>query len=336
MKRLFAAMTAVLLCFLFVGCGGAKEHTEQAYLLDTLVRLTLWDADDALYDDCFALIREAEAALSRTIPTSEVARLNARETDTVSSETAALIADALALAERTGGAFDPTVGRLSALWNFSSLTPTLPASEAIADALTGVGYAGVAVSGTTVAFADPNTQLDLGAIAKGEIADRAAAYLREQGVSHAILNLGGNIVVIGGRPDGEAYRIGIQDPASAEQRSLLSVAIGDGSVVTSGIYNRGFTAEDGSYYHHILDPHTGYPCDNELASVTIISQSSRQGDGLSTACMLLGLEAGLALIEATDGVDAIFITREGEVVCSSGAAEKYDLQWVNQGKEGST
>lgn len=330
-RRIAAVLLAAALCLPLGGCA-PREQTRQAYLLNTIVRLTLWDADDALFDACFALIREAEAALSRTDPASEIARLNARQTDTVSPETAALIADALALAAQTGGAFDPTIGGVSGLWDFTAEAPTVPDADALAAACANVGYAGVRVDGTTVTFADPATQLDLGAIAKGEIADRVAAYLREQGVAHAILNLGGNVVVIGGKPDGEVYCVGVQDPASAAGEVLLSVVVRDGSVVTSGIYNRGFTAEDGTYYHHILDPRTGWPCDNELASVTILSESSRQGDGLSTSCMLLGLDAGLALIEATAGVEAIFVTRAGEIICSSGVEENYDLQII--GKEG--
>ncbi len=324
MKRWIALITALMLCLSLGGCA-PRARTEQAYLLNTIVRLTLWGADDALFDDCFALIREAEATLSRTVPSSEIARLNARETDSVSHATAALIADALALAEDTDGAFDPTIGGVSALWDFTAESPAVPDADALTAACASVGYAGVQVDGTTVTFDDPNIRLDLGAIAKGEIADRVTALLRERGVAHAILNLGGNVVVIGGKPDGEAYRVGVQDPASEVGEPLLSVAVRDGSVVTSGIYNRGFTV-DGQYYHHILDPRTGYPCENELASVTILSASSRQGDGLSTACMLLGLNAGLALIEGTAGVEAIFVTREGDVVCSSGVEDNYALQ----------
>lgn len=330
MKRWIAPVAALMLCLTLGGCA-PRERTEQAYLLNTIVRLTLFGADDALFDDCFSLIREAEATLSRTLPSSEIARLNTRETDSVSPETAALIADALALAEITGGAFDPTIGGVSALWDFTAATPTIPDADALAAACACVGYAGVQIDGTTVTFASPDTRLDLGAIAKGEIADRVTALLRGRGVEHAILNLGGNVVVIGGRPDGEAYRVGVQDPASETGEPLLSVAVRDGSVVTSGIYHRGFTV-DGQYYHHILDPRTGWPCDNELASVTILSRSSRQGDGLSTACMLLGLNAGLALIEATDGVEAIFVTRTGEVICSSGVEDNYVLQLF--GREG--
>lgn len=325
MKRLIAGGVLLALCLTLCACAPA-ERTEQAFLLNTIVRLTLWEADDAAFDECFALIRASEAALSRTVPSGEIARLNARQTTSVSPATAELIADALALAEATGGAFDPTVGAVSALWDFAAETPVVPDAAALAAACGSVGFAGVRVEGTTVTFDRPDTRLDLGAIAKGEIADRVAALLRERGVEHAILNLGGNVVVIGGRPDGEAYRVGVQDPASDAQHSLLSVAVRDGSVVTSGIYHRGFTADDGRYYHHILDPRTGLPCDNELASVTILSQSSRQGDGLSTACMLLGTDAGMALIEATGGVEAIFVTRGGEIICSSGVAEHYDLQ----------
>ncbi len=328
MKRFVYAfllcLAAVLLC---VGCS-EQAYTRQAFLLDTVVRITLYDQDDKTMDACFALIAECEAALSRTDPESELARLNARLIDTVSDETAELIADALAIAALTDGAFDPTVGRLCDLWNFSAVSPTLPDEEAIARAIASVGYAGVGVDGSRVQFDHAETMLDLGAIAKGEIADRVCALLRERGVDRAIINLGGNVVVLGGTEE-DPYRVGVQDPASPPGNSLLSLAVTDATVVTSGIYNRGFTV-DGQYYHHILDPRTGYPVENTLASVTIISSNSRQADALSTACMVLGETDAMALIEATEGVDAILITRSGEVLFSAGVEEKYDVQFLRE------
>ncbi len=328
MKRSIAfvllALTATLAC---IGCG-ERTYTRQAFMLDTLVRITLYGGDEQTVDACLALIAEAERALSRTDPESEIAQLNAGEIDTVSEETAELIASALDMAALTGGAFDPTVGRLSDLWNFSAADPILPEPSAIAEALATVGYEGVHLTGNRVHLDHPGTVLDLGGIAKGEIADRLAAFLQERGVERAILNLGGNVLVMGGTAD-DPYRVGVQDPGSPAGESLLVLEITQGTVVTSGIYNRGFEAE-GKYYHHILDPETGYPAENSLASVTVIGESSRQADALSTACMCLGEEAGMALIESLDGLDAIMITRDGRVLFSSGTEEKYNVTYVRE------
>lgn len=305
------------------GCASARGTTRQAFLLNTIVRITLYDAPEECFDACFAIIRASEKELSRTDPDSELARLNARLTDTVSPETAAVIEAALTLAVKTDGAFDPTVGALCACWDFSGENPHVPPNEKIEAALRGVGYAGVTVEGERVSFASDETWLDLGAIAKGEIADRVSAYLRGAGISRAILNLGGNVTVLGGS---QPYRVGVQDPASASGTSLLTLRTCDASVVTSGIYERGFT-EHGIYYHHILDPSTGYPCNNELASATVIgpSDDSRSCDAMSTACMLLGAERGMELVEAS-GFDAVFILRSGEVRMSTGAEQKYHIQ----------
>lgn len=331
MKRLIALVllvsTVSLAC---IGCG-ERTYTRQAFMLDTLVRITLYGGSEETADACMTLIAEAERALSRTDPESELAQLNAGEIDTVSAETAALIASALDMAKLTRGAFDPTVGRLSDLWNFSAVDPILPEPSAIAEALETVGYEGVRLTGNRIHFDHPGTVLDLGGIAKGEIADRLAAFLQAQGVERAILNLGGNVLVMGGTAD-DPYRVGVQDPESPTGESLLVLEITRGTVVTSGIYNRGFTA-GGKYYHHILDAETGYPAENSLASVTVIGESSRLADALSTACMCLGEEAGMALIESLDGVDAVMITRDGRVLFSSGTEEKYNVTYV--GEEGS-
>ena len=158
---------------------------------------------------------------------------------------------------------------------------------------------------------------NLGAIAKGYIADRVKDLLVEQGVEHAVIDLGRNILLIGGRPDGSNFTVGVQDPNQEEGVLADTVAASDKSVVTSGINERKFTY-NGKEYHHVLDPFTGFPADTGLASVTILSDNSAQGDALSTTCLLLGPEEGMQLIESLDGVEALFITTDGELIPSSG------------------
>lgn len=156
--------------------------------------------------------------------------------------------------------------------------------------------------------------IDLGAVAKGYIADKAAEYLKKQGVTRAILNLGGNVVALGSKPDGREWSIGIQDPEKENGKSGYSVMVADKSVVTSGIYQRGFD-KDGVRYHHILDRATGWPVQNGLASVTIIADSSAMADAMSTACFVLGRDMGMSFAEEM-GVQAVFIGTDGKVSCT--------------------
>ena len=172
----------------------------------------------------------------------------------------------------------------------------------------------------------PETHLDLGAIAKGYIVDQVREFLKENGVTRGIVDFGGNIAVIGEKPDGSPWLIGIKKPVSssdvsAGQNTMLGIVSvkPDGTAVTSGTYERKFE-QDGVLYHHILDPATGYPCETDVASVTVVSTlDSADCDALSTMCLLYGLDDGLELIESLDGVEAVFVTDSGEVHCSSGA-----------------
>jgi thiamine biosynthesis lipoprotein len=166
--------------------------------------------------------------------------------------------------------------------------------------------------------------IDLGGIAKGYIADAVKDYLEDRGVKSAVLSFGGNIVTIGLKPDGSPWKVGIQDIDKPTGEYMLVALNFGGSTVTSGIYERGFEA-NGVYYHHILDPGTGWPVQNELASVTIFSDSSMWGDALATAAFSLGTEAGTKLIENIEGVEAVFIARDRSVSATSGAG-KYLVQ----------
>lgn len=185
------------------------------------------------------------------------------------------------------------------------------------EALSHVGYEKVTIKEDTVSFSDPLTEIDLGFIAKGYIADRMKDYLVSQGVSSATINLGGNVLTIGSRPDGTPFRIGIQKPFAPTGTPALTLPITDLSVVSSGVYERYFEL-DGTLYHHILDTKTGYPIQNNLFEVTIISPSSMDGDALSTTCFLLGLEEGIALIESRENTEAVFLTSDGNIHATSG------------------
>ena len=235
-----------------------------------------------------------EQTLSRTIATSDVGRINAAggAPVEVAPETAELITRALDYCAASDGLFDITIGAVSELWDFHE--GVVPTPEAIEAALPHVGYECVAVSGTTVTLADPDTCLDLGGIAKGYVSDVLLDELAAAGVTSAYVNLGGNVKVLGAKPDGSSWRIGVRDPnAPEDERSIARVALTGGSVVTSGLYERQFE-RGGQRYWHILDPRTGYPVESDLVSASIVSDRSLDGDGYTKPLFMWGKDASLA------------------------------------------
>lgn len=307
---------------IFLTSGTQAPISAVSYdLLHTVITVSLYDSSDyELLRQCFALINEYEHLLSRTMEDTEIYRLNHSETGrlTVSDRTRELVELSLYYGALTHGALDISIAPISALWDFVSGTNHVPSEEAISALLPLVDYEKVSVEGNDIVLM-PGMQLELGAVAKGFIADRVKEFLEEQGVSSAVIDLGGNVLLLGEKPDGSAFRVGIQKPF--EDRNSVVVAISelrDVSMVSSGIYERYFTGEDGTFYHHILNPQTGYPCRNDLLQVTIVSPDSVTGDALSTSCFALGLDEGLALINSIENVYAVFLTADGTLVFSDG------------------
>ncbi len=292
-------------------------------MLNTFVTVTLYDTDDQeILDGCFDLCAEYENLLSRTKENSEVYRLNHRAAGErsieVSEKTAEVIAKGLEYSRLSEGAFDITVEPLSSLWDFTGENPHVPPEDAVREARERVDYRNVSVEGNVVTFADDDTAIDLGAIAKGFIADEIKSYLMEEGVESAIINLGGNVLCVGERPGGEPFRIGLQRPFAERSEVVEILDIRDLSVVSSGVYERYFV-QDGVHYHHLLNPQTGYPYDNGLVQVTIVSPRSVDGDGLSTTCFALGIEKGSSLIESMEDIYGIFMTEDGSIYYTEGA-----------------
>ena len=313
-----------LLMILCTGCTAEQELpkvSEVGFYLDTVITLTAYTDDPQVLKDGLEECGRLEKLLSRTVEGSDIWRINHAEGKAVevSEETAEVLRCALEIGKRSGGAFDVTIAPASVLWDFKSETPELPDADKLAEAAGLVDYTKVELEGNTVRL-PAGMMIDLGGIAKGYIADKVKALLEARGVKHAILSFGGNIVAIGVKPDGSAWKVGIQDIDKPTGSHMLVVKNTGGSTVTSGTYERGFE-KDGVWYHHILSPHTGWPVQNELASVTILSDSSMYGDALSTATFVLGPEEGMKLIEGMDGVEAVFITRDRQVSFSSGAED---------------
>lgn len=216
----------------------------------------------------------------------------------------------LSYSELTKGAFDITIEPVSSLWNFSSDKPKVPQKDKIASALRYINYKKVKIDGMKLTFMQPGMGLDFGGIAKGFIADRLKVFLTDNGVTSGMINLGGNILCIGKKTDGKPFNIGIQQPFADRNETIAAVHSDDTSIVSSGIYERYFKTKSGKLYHHILNPKTGYSYNNGLIAVTIVSDKSVDGDGLSTSCFALGLKKGMKLINETENVEAVFITAD--------------------------
>ena len=204
------------------------------------------------------------------------------------------------------GYFDITIGPLVDLWKIGTEEAVVPGEEEIISAMELLGMDNIILYSGDAGLAEPGMSIDIGGIAKGFIADKVVEILRTAGCNGAIINLGGNVLTLGEKPSGDKWKIGIQDPFEATGEYMKVVKIGEMSVVTSGPYERNFE-EDGVVYHHILDPFNGYPVVNDIAGVTVISEKSIDGDGLSTAVFAMGLAEGLELIESLENTECLII-----------------------------
>ena len=215
------------------------------------------------------------------------------------------------------GSFDITIAPVSSLWDFTADAPQVPQESSINDALKCVGYENMTLDGKVLTLKIPGMGIDLGGIAKGFIADKLKEYLVDSGVKSGTISLGGNVLCIGKKPDGSPFRIGVQQPFAERNEIITAVGADDVSVVSSGVYERYFEYGD-TIYHHILNPKTGYSYDNGLVAVTIVSDESIDGDGLSTTCFALGEKKGMKLVNSIDGVEAVFITDDEKLHYSDG------------------
>lgn len=325
-RTILICLEIIFVLFLIFGMFYYKQHPKNtkpisrtAFKLNTVVTINIYDStDETILDEALLLCDKYENLFSRTKETSEIYRLNhgmlpqENRKYTLSDETAELIFKGLEYGKLSDGAFDIAIEPLSSMWDFTSEEKIIPTHAALEAKLPLVRYEDVTLNGNTLQFKQDGMGLDLGAIAKGYIADRIKDFLLSKGVKSATINLGGNILCVGSKPDGMPFNIGIQKPFAERSETISSVEIKDQSVVSSGIYER-FFKKDGVLYHHILNPKTGYPHDNSLISVTIISDKSVDGDGLSTSCFALGLEKGMELINSLPDVKAVFITEDYEL-----------------------
>lgn len=307
------------------------EKTE--FILGTIVSLKFFDrASDALFEACFEDLRSIESRMTindANASLSEVVKINDNAGIApvkVSEDTFKVIKSALEYSEMSEGRFDLSVGVIVKMWNIGTELAAIPPATDIAAKLPLVDYHLIVLNEAdkTVYLKEKGMVIDLGGIAKGFGADVVAARLTTNGVKSAIVNLGGNVLALGEKPDGSPWRIGVQNPFSERGEYLGIATVKNKTIVTSGVYERYFE-ENGKRYHHILDTTNGYPVENNLVGVSIIADVSMDADALSTAVFSLGPEKGKALVESIDGIDAIFVFQDKSLVLTEGAKSLFAL-----------
>lgn len=315
----------------FSGCnpisGNLTENqtaprTYTHFCFDTVCQLTFYSSyvekEQDIANACFQICDKYDQLLNKHNKDSEIFKINSTPTDYVkiSEESSKIINDSIYYATLSGGAFDITISPLVDLWDINK-NPHIPKKKEIQKSLKLVNYKDIQLKNNQIKLSRKKQSIDLGGIAKGYVADKLKNFLKDKKINSAIINLGGNILTIGNH-DKKDFKIGIQKPFGESNNDYsATIHIQDKSVVTSGIYERYFK-ENNKIYHHILEPQTGYPCDNELYSVTIISDHSEEGDALSTATFVLGLEKGLDFINTLHDVYAVFITKDYSIHLSEG------------------
>ena len=308
----------------------AVEQTETVkrsgvgFYFDTVVTVTLYGGSQELLDRIWEACERYENLLSKTIEGSYVDRINRAggQSVTVDPETWEILRRAKEISAMTEGAFSVTIAPLTAMWDFTGGTERMPTDEERLAALPLVDDRKIVLGDGCTVILPAGMQIDLGGIAKGYIADQVAEMVRGE-VSGAVLSFGGNVYVVGHKPDGSVFRVGVQDPDAQTGAILGVLATTDRSVVTSGIYERQFV-KDGVTYHHILDPETGLPSQSDLASATVISESSMTADALATALIVLGREKAMALLEEA-GLNGVLVTRDRQVFIHR-ADEQFTLE----------
>ena len=326
-KKLLRSVAFALIIAFAAASGGCapRWNTALGYYFDTFVSLQ-GRCKESVLQEALQECARYEAMLSKNRQDSDVWRLNHAQGERVqvSEETRAILSMAQEVSEASHGWFDVTIAPASALWDFKAEAPALPEAAALAEAAALVDYTQVTIAPAGVRLGEGQS-IELGGIAKGYVADALVSFLADRGVTDALVNIGGNVKALGQNERRGPWQVAIQDPAGQYGSGVGVVSLPSGySLVTSGVYERGFDL-DGVRYHHILDPHTGYPIQNGVASVSILAQSSLLADALSTACFALGAEEGLALATAY-GVEAFFILADGSTMYTEGMEV-----WLNLG-----
>lgn len=321
---------AILISLLFLsGCAQQELHTVENFKLHTVCQITTYETlKTPVSSEIWDALDQIDATMSMHVSSSELSQINSAagiHPVVISEATFNVIKKALDYSKISSG-FDISIGPVVDLWGIGTETPRVPSALELQAALKLVDYTKIVLDpkNLSVYLPESGMKLDLGAIAKGYAADATREILLKHGIKQGIINYGGNILTLGEKAKKKPWQVGVQNPDQARGAYIGVVSLSQQSIVTSGTYER-FFESDGKRYHHLLNTKNGYPIDNGLWSVSIISPDSIDGDALSTLIFAQGLEKGLALIESMDQIDAIFVTNDSKIYLSSGIKENFKL-----------
>jgi len=322
------AVAAFIIMIIFItGCSDSTPEnvtvSDTRFFLDTFCTITIDVQNNAtliteaesILEEAFSLIEHYEALFSITAVGSDIWRINhaGGAPTSVSPETVEILEAGIYHGRLSDGKFDITIGRLTRLWDFSGQSG-LPDEADLRDAAATVDYRTVSISGNTVTLENSDTMIDLGGIAKGFMLDRLGDFLRGAGVSGAVIDLGGDVSVVGQRPHGGEWRIGVRQPFARDAGLLGVITTSEAAIITSGVYERRFEYNDISY-HHILDPQTGMPVASDIISATIVTKNALYGDALTSVVLHVGsVVASDLLQESPHVIGALLVLRSGEII----------------------
>ncbi len=328
-----ARFLLLILCIgLLSGCGTTKvpdtsgaadaKQTKQIFAMDTIMDLSAYGdhAGEGL-SAAVDIINQMDKQLDPEYDKSEVYALNHGTTGTVSDPVLDMLNTASLVYNRSGGALNIALYPVIKAWGFIDGDYRVPDTAELQSLLAKTDFTAIQIEDHTVTLPE-KMEISFGALAKGCTSECVIDAFRKAGVESACISLGGNVQTLGTKPDGTLWSVAVTNPKDTGS-AVGVLKVGETAVVTSGDYQRYFDAEDGTRYHHILDPATGYPTDNGLHSVTIVCDNGTMADALSTAMFVLGEEGAIAYLQEFGGFEMILITEDGRVVVSSGLADSF-------------
>nr|WP_207653576.1 FAD:protein FMN transferase [Clostridium peptidivorans] len=335
MKKLYFILIVITVTITAAACSSNNSSkysspiSKTDFFMGTVVKISLYDKkDENIISKAFDRIKEIENEVSINKEGTELDKLNSfagKEPLKVKDDTYMMIKKGLEYSKLSQGSFDITIGPIVKLWSIGLPEAKVPTELEISDKLKLVEYKDVKINEDKSIFLKrPGMIIDLGGIAKGYTADAVVDVLKQNGVKSAVIDLGGNVFAMGSKTDGQPWKIGIQNPFELRGKIIGTIEVQNKSIVTSGIYER-FIEKDGKRYHHILSPFNGYPYNNEIAGVTIVSDKSIDGDALSTTVFSKGLNGGMKFVKKTKGIEAIFVTKNKEVYITDGLKNNFKL-----------
>ncbi len=335
-KRILFLITFVAVSFHLSGCSKGNSNDDyvekESFHMGTIISQKIYGINaEGSANKIIQRLDNIEENMSVNIETSTVGQINSHSGQSqvfrINNDICNILNSADKFSKLSNGAFDITVGPLVKEWGIFTDHPHIPSRSRITELLKLVNYKSINFNREKMTFRLPikGQMIDFGAIAKGYAADEAVKICREDGIKSAYINLGGNVYVVGNKPDNTPWRIGIQNPRAADGKYIGILNISDKTVVTSGDYER-FFMKDGVRYHHIIDPRTGWPSNSDLISSTIVTNSSMSADALSTATFVMGLKKSRELLKKLDGIDAIFITKDKKIYVTENLKKYFNFQ----------